>query len=89
MRVRRSKDEIIAGIDNKIAYHEELISRLQEKKDKFFSPITRNIRKISMSKALAALKEASLSPDEIVAMVEKMKKRGKAASESINDTANE
>ena len=89
MRVRRSKDEIIAGIDNKIAYHEELISRLQEKKDKIFSPIKRNIRKISMSKALAALKEASLSPDEIVAMVEKMKKRAKAANESVDDTASE
>jgi len=73
MRTRRSKDEIIAGIDNKIAYHNELIERLKDKKKKLLSPPKRNARKTSMSKALSAIKEAGLSPDEIIALLEKKK----------------
>ena len=73
MRTRRSKEEIIAGIDNKISYHYELIERLKEKKKKMLSPPKRNARKTSMSKALSAIKEAGLSPDEIIALLEKKK----------------
>jgi len=73
MRTRRSKEEIIEGIDNKIAYHNELIERLKDKKKKLLSPPKRNARKTSMSKALTAIKEAGLSPDEIIALLEKKK----------------
>jgi hypothetical protein len=80
MRTRRDKSEIIAGIDNKIAYHEELLQRLHEKKEKALSPIKRNVRKTSMNKALIAVKEAGLTPDEIITLIEK-KKKAKAASD--------
>jgi hypothetical protein len=70
MRTRRSKDEIIAGIDNKISYHEELIERLKEKRGKLLMPTKRNARKTSMSKALSVIKEAGLTPDEIIALLE-------------------
>ena len=73
MRTRRGKDEIIAGIDNKISYHNELIERLKEKKKNMLSPPKRNARKTSMSKALSFIKEAGLSPDEIIALLEKKK----------------
>jgi hypothetical protein len=80
MRTRRDKSEIIAGIDEKIAYHEELIKRLMVKRERLFLPPTRIVRKTSMSKALSAVKEAGLTPDEIMALVEK-KKRARNASD--------
>jgi hypothetical protein len=80
MGARRDKSDIIAGIDYKIAYHEGLIQRLHEKKEKALSPIKRNVRKTSMNKALIAVKEAGLTPDEIITLIEK-KKKAKAIDE--------
>jgi hypothetical protein len=61
------------GIDNKILYHDELIKRLKDKREKLLLPPKRNARKTSMSKALSAIKEAGLSPDEIIALLDKKK----------------
>jgi len=87
MGTRRSKDERLAALDAKIDYHHELIAKLLEKKNKITEPAKRNVRKMSMHKALFFIKESGLTPDEIVAMVEKKKK--KAANDSMNDMVSE
>jgi len=64
----------MAEVDGKIAYHDECIKKLQDRKDALMQPSSPRIRKTSMRQALGALKEAGLTPDEIVAMVKKTKK---------------
>jgi len=74
MRTHRNKDEKNAAIDAKIVYHHALINKLMEKKNKILEPEKFNKRKMSMHRAILSIKEAGLTPDEIVAMVEKKKK---------------
>ena len=73
MPARRTKPEIIADLDGKIAYHNECIKKLQEKKEALMQPPKQRVRKTSMRQALIALKEAELTPDEIMALVKKSK----------------
>jgi len=84
MRTRRSKDERIAELDVKIDYHHELIRKLTEKRNMIIEPTRRKTRKTSMHKAISSIKESGLTPDEIIALVEK-KKRARA----VTDTASE
>jgi len=74
MPTRRAKPEIIAELDAKIAYHNECIKKLQARKEVLLQPPKPRVRKTSMRQALEVLKEAGLSPDEIMAIVKKAKK---------------
>jgi len=71
MRTRSSKEERIAALEAKIVYHHELIIKLTEKRNKIAEPAKRNVRKMSMQKAISSIKESGLTPDEIIALVEK------------------
>ena len=74
MPARRPKEEIIAELDGKIAYHAEFVKKLEARKEALLQPPKPRVRKTSMRQALGALKEAGLTPDEIMAMVKTMKK---------------
>ena len=77
MGARRTKDEIIAAIDAKIAYHVECNRKLQAKREALLAPPKPKqprARKTSMRQAIDALKDAQLTPDEILAMAKKAKK---------------
>ena len=87
MRTRRSIEERIAALDAKIVYHHELIIKLTEKKNKITEPVKYKVRKTSMQKAISAIKESGLTPDEILAMVEK--KRKKAVADLLGYTITE
>ena len=69
MSTRRPKEEIIAELECKIAYHDDCIKKLQARKEALLQPPKQRVRKTSMRQALVALKEAGLTPDEIMAMV--------------------
>lgn len=75
-RIRRTKEQRIADITAKIDYHKGHIARLEDELEKVQNPPERKprVRKTSMRAALEALKEAELSPDEIVALAAKAKK---------------
>lgn len=74
MAVRRTKQEIIAELDAKITYHEDCINKLKAKKEQATKPPKERVRKNSMKKALEAIKEIGLTPDEIMAFAAKAKK---------------
>ena len=59
MSARRTKDEIVASIDSKIAYHQDCIKKLEEKKSKILTPKTdaRQIAKL--------IKASGLTVDEV------------------------
>lgn len=59
MSARRTKDEIVASIDSKIAYHQDCIKKLEEKKSKILTPKT-DARKIAK-----LIKESGLTMDEV------------------------
>jgi len=74
MPTRRAKTEIIAELDTKIAYHNECTKKLQARKEVLLQPPKPRARKTSMRQALITLKEAGLSPDEIITFVKRKKK---------------
>jgi len=73
MATRRPAQELIAEIDGKIAYHNECIKKLQVRKDALSQPRKTRTRKTSMRKAIEAVKESGLAPDEVLAMLKKVK----------------
>lgn len=74
-RVRRTVEERKAEINEKISYHQKMIGQLIVKRDKIGEIRARAERKPSFSKAVAALKEAEVTPEEIIAYIEKQKKK--------------
>ena len=84
MRIRSSKEERIAVLDAKIVYHHELIIKLTEKKNKILEPAKRNTRKTSMHRAISSIKESGLTPDEIIALLEK-KRKAKAVTDTVSE----
>lgn len=74
MATRRTKQQIVADIEAKIAYHEACIAKLNTRKEEALKPPARRTRKTSMRQALDAIKEAGLTPDEIVALASKAKR---------------
>ena len=74
-RVRRTLDERIAELDTKIAYHNDCVAKLKERKAAMQKPPKARVRKTSMAKAIATLKEAGLTPDQILAMATKAAKK--------------
>lgn len=79
MAQRKSQEVKLRMVDEKIAYHEKHIIRLKEERAQLLSPPTRErVRKPSMKTAIEALKEAGLSPEEILALAAKAKAKAKA-----------
>lgn len=73
MAVRKSQEEKPRIVDENIAYHEKHIIRLKKERAQLPNPPTRRmrVRKPSMKTAIDALKEAGLSPEEILALAAK------------------
>lgn len=63
-RIRRSKEEIVAEIDAKIAYHKERISSLEEKKERTLNPKTRK-KALTIKKVIDFVKAEGMSPEEL------------------------
>ena len=63
-RVRRSKEEIVATIDSKIAAHKASIEMLEAKKSIVLSPKTKH-RKATLKNLLSIAKEQGLSEEDI------------------------
>jgi len=63
-RKRRSKEELIAGIDKKIEYHKKNIASLEAKKKAILSPKPRKTP-LSMNAVLKKAKEKGLSAKDI------------------------
>ena len=80
MSTRRSKQEIVAELDAKIAYHEDCITKLKARREVVAKPAER-VRKTSMKKAMDAIKEAGLTPDEIMVAVMKAAKKNRKAEQ--------
>lgn len=76
-RVRRTVEERKAELTEKIAYHQKMIDQLTVRRDKIGETKPRAERKPSMSGAIKALKEAEVSPEEILAYIEKQQKKKK------------
>jgi len=74
MATRRTREEIIQDLDGKITYHEDCIAKLKVKKAAAQQPPKTRVRKTSMRAAMEAVKDAGLTPDEIVTMVKKAQK---------------
>lgn len=70
-RTRRTVEERVAEIDQKIAYHQELIDGLNKRKQELLVPREPQKRKTSMRQAIEAIKEAGLSPDEVMKLIAK------------------
>lgn len=84
MAARKSQEEKLRLVDEKIAYHEKHMVRLKVEREQLLAPPERKprVRKPSMKSAVDALKDAGLSPEEILAFVAKTKKtKGKAEQE--------
>lgn len=73
-RIRRTVEERKAEINGKIAYHQKMIDQLIVRRDQIGAEKPKTERKPSFSKAVAALKEAEVTPEEILAFVKKKKK---------------
>lgn len=65
-RNMRSREDRIAAIDKSIAFHEEAIKKLKEKKEKILNPKKRVSPKQQMKALLAQAQEAGLTIEEIV-----------------------
>jgi uncharacterized coiled-coil protein SlyX len=63
--VRRSTEERIAEIDNKIAAHQASIQKLQEKKDAILNPKVRASKASKIKAVMNAAKESGMTPEEI------------------------
>lgn len=64
-RVMRSKEERIAELDKKIAFHKEKVTMLEAKKEAILNPKPRGGRKKGMNTVLSKAKEMGMTPDEI------------------------
>lgn len=72
-RKRRTTEERVAEIDAKIAYHEAHLKTLQQKREDVLNPV-RKARKASMKQVTDRLKESGLSPEQLLALIEKASK---------------
>ena len=63
-RVRRTRDELVIDIDNKIAYHKERIAVLEEKKTRILTPKTRK-PVLTMNKIMAYAKSSGMTLEEL------------------------
>lgn len=64
-RVMRSKEERIAEIDKKIAFHKEKVTMLEAKKESILNPKPRGGRKKGMNTVLSKAKDLGMTPEEI------------------------
>lgn len=64
-RIIRTKEERIAELNKKKAYHEECIKLLDAKIDKINNPPKRAGRRPSIAGVLAKAKENGMSPEDI------------------------
>ena len=81
MAERKTKDQLVAEVDKKIAYHDECIAKLKVRKEVLLAPPVPKARKTSMKAAIDTVKGSELSPDEIISAIEKAKK-AKAKAET-------
>lgn len=65
-RTRRSKEELVADVDKKLAYYKERISKLEEKKERLLNPPVRK-KSLTSKKIIEAAKANGLSIEEIAA----------------------
>lgn len=63
-RVRRTRDELVADIDGKIAYHKERITALEEKKARILAPKPRK-QVLTFNKLIAYAKAEGMSLEEL------------------------
>jgi len=61
-RKRRTKQEIIASIDEKIQYHKEHIATLEEKKERLLNP---PVKEKSMAQVIKEIKEKGFTKEQI------------------------
>lgn len=69
IRIRRTKEEIVASIDSKIAYHKDCIAKLEAQKEGKLNPIPRQ-KKTTMKDISALMKAKGISTDELMKLVE-------------------
>ena len=63
-RTRRSKEELIADVDKKLAYYKERIAILEEKKERLLNPPVRK-KSLTSKKIIDAAKANGLTIEEI------------------------
>ena len=75
-KVIRPKEERIAEIDKKIAFHEAAIQKLKEQKDRINNPKVRVSEKTKLKDVLAKAKKAGMSADDIAEKLGLKKENG-------------
>lgn len=63
--VRRSYEERIKEVEDKIAYHKDCISKLEKKKESIINPQSRASKAARFKLMMAKAKEAGMSDEEI------------------------
>lgn len=63
-RTRRTKEEIVAEIDAKIAYHKERIISLEDKKERVLNPKTRK-KSLTIKKVLDFAKAEGMTAEDL------------------------
>lgn len=64
-RTRRSPEELVAEIDNKIAAHEEAVKKLKKRKADILNPKPRLSKAQKMKRVIDKAKESGMTIDEI------------------------
>ena len=70
-RNRRTKEEVIASIDNKIAYHKDCIAKLEEQKQAKLNPAPRQ-KKTTMKDISALINAKGISTEALRKMIEEI-----------------
>lgn len=65
-QVRRSVDERIQEIEEKITFHRDAITKLDEKKRQLLAPKPPREKKTTMTAVIAEMKKAGLTPEEVI-----------------------
>ena len=73
VRKWRTVEERIAEVDAKIAYHEEHVKTLQQRREDLINP-PKVARKTSMKQIADRIKESGLSTEEVMQLIEKATK---------------
>ena len=63
--VRRSYEERIKEVEDKIAYHKDCISKLEKKKENIINPRSRASKAARFKLMMAKAKEAGMTDEEI------------------------
>lgn len=69
MTARRTKEQIVAELDGKIAFHQDCIDKLNERKAAVLNPKPR----VTMKQIAEAMKDKGLSSDDLLKMISKAK----------------